>query len=673
MISSEPPRTRSFCLLAALGAAAVAVVLMSCGSGNPAVDPTPTPITDLAAAALNDTTVRLHWTAPSASGRAVATYDIRYAESAEALDSIDAHIGWPFFETPARPGSPDSVTISSLKRVTRYFFRVAGVASGGETAPEGGVVSIVTVPDTIPPAPITDLRVSIREDTAVTLLWTAPGDDGTQGRAHGYIVLVAPGVHSTLDPETARQVQPLARPFPAGVTEVVRVDGLLQKSSYSLAVVSRDEAGQESLPSNVLTVTTDRSPKDWYVYANGSGDTPTIQAAIDSTRAGEVIWIGPGMYRENLRIIGQAEALIGIEGAEVTIIDGSTRPASVIEIRATMEDTTRIIGLTITGGSGSSVQPGSGDGVDGAGLFAQDANLRVEACHIRANGHDGGDWHTADWGGGIYAEKRYHSIPPSVSVVGSRIENNRALKNGGGVAITNGAMPIISQCVVQDNEALAGDGGGIWILNFSGIATVTLSHILSNVAADHGGGIYVGHNRDDSAVLISGNLIESNQAFQLDTPATYEVGAGLWMLKVAGFVEQNTIVMNGGPSDGGLRGGGVSTRDHTNLIFRRNIIAFSLNNGGYSCFEKAGIRIENNVFWDNFGGDLIDCPTEIDAHGNLSIDPQFCNPSQRQWSLASTSPALQSPAGRIGAETGVGCQESQSAFKVLHRLLSEEE
>jgi hypothetical protein len=40
--------------------------------------------------------------------------------------------------------------------------------------------------DTVPPMAVTDLRAASVTDSSVTLVWTAPGDDGDQGTAAQY-------------------------------------------------------------------------------------------------------------------------------------------------------------------------------------------------------------------------------------------------------------------------------------------------------------------------------------------------------------------------------------------------------------------------------------------------------------------------------------------------------
>lgn len=47
--------------------------------------------------------------------------------------------------------------------------------------------------------------------------------------------------------------------------------------------------------------------RTWYVRNDGTGDAPTIQAAVDSAMAGDTIFVGPGMHMYSLPVIIEAK------------------------------------------------------------------------------------------------------------------------------------------------------------------------------------------------------------------------------------------------------------------------------------------------------------------------------------------------------------------------------
>lgn len=632
------------------------LVLIGCGKSSTDCQ-IPTSISDLAGRARNDSTIVLTWSAPSVGSRApVAGYDIRYSETAAGLDSVECYIRWPYFGRPAAPGNGDSVTVAGLKRGSRYFFRAWGLTSNGEPGEDGNIAEISTLPDTIPPGRITDLAVTGRGADRLTLTWTAPGDDGDRGPATSYRIAYESGAHEAVDLNQAVIQIPAERPYLAGVQQQVVVTGLDPRSSYTIVVLTRDEVGQESQPSNVLVGTTDRLPQDWYVYADGSGDAPTIQAAIDSTRDGEIVWIGPGTYRENLRILDQPEDLRSLDGAEQTIIDGSLKAASTIEIRRTLRDTTRVMGLTITGGSGVSVTERSDeDYLMGGGVFAQDSHLDISGSRLVRNGTHPSHPEPVRFGGGIYCERRFSKEKPCLTISNSTISTNVAQSNGGGVGVV-GASPHVTSCVMKENRTVRGDGGAIWFLYFSATAAISDCLIEGNSAGDHGGGLYVGHPSQLAPVDLRNCIIANNVANQaFHERISSELGAGLWLFHVTGLVQANTIVANGGSNEATLRGGAISLLETAALRLANNIIAYSTTDGGLACFDAAQTDIRDNLFWMNHGGDLIGCEAGQDLNRNLFLDPLFCNPVSESWAVSADSPVLHQPSGRIGADTNIGC------------------
>lgn len=83
-------------------------------------------------------------------------------------------------------GSPDLLN----RFMERGEFILQGVAWDGQFGDTvGWNVTVTGFPDTLPPAAITDLIGGPGEvDGSIWLEWTAPGDDGTEGRCEAYIV-----------------------------------------------------------------------------------------------------------------------------------------------------------------------------------------------------------------------------------------------------------------------------------------------------------------------------------------------------------------------------------------------------------------------------------------------------------------------------------------------------
>ncbi|MEE8576871.1 MAG: right-handed parallel beta-helix repeat-containing protein, partial [candidate division Zixibacteria bacterium] len=96
--------------------------------------------------------------------------------------------------------------------------------------------------------------------------------------------------------------------------------------------------------------------RTWYVKADGSGDAPTIQAAVDSALTGDSILVAAGTYtgtgNRDITFYSKNLTLLSEDGAELTIIDcqGSVSDEHQALILQGGQDTSTVIdGLTITG------------------------------------------------------------------------------------------------------------------------------------------------------------------------------------------------------------------------------------------------------------------------------------------------------------------------------------
>lgn len=92
--------------------------------------------------------------------------------------------------------------------------------------------------------------------TAVTLNWTAPGDDGGVGQAASYDLRYSTAPITADNFSAATAVAGVSAPAIAGSTEIMTVTGLQPATTYFFALTTTDEANNVSAMSNVASKTT---------------------------------------------------------------------------------------------------------------------------------------------------------------------------------------------------------------------------------------------------------------------------------------------------------------------------------------------------------------------------------------------------------------------------------
>lgn len=130
--------------------------------------------------------------------------------------------------------------------------------------------------DDATPASITDLTVVDFSASAVTLSWTAPGDDDMTGTAARYEVRASDEfIHFDSWPDAVVVPDPPA-PQPAGATEHMTIAGLEEEARYFFAVAAFNRAGNWPGPSNCVEVVCfDNTP---VVFAD-----PVVEAGVRAT------------------------------------------------------------------------------------------------------------------------------------------------------------------------------------------------------------------------------------------------------------------------------------------------------------------------------------------------------------------------------------------------------
>ncbi|MBE9507877.1 MAG: hypothetical protein IMY86_07480 [Chloroflexi bacterium] len=256
-----------------------------------------------------------------------------------------------------------------------------------------------------------------------------------------------------------------------------------------------------------------------------SSPCATVQHAIDEASAGDEIHIAGGTYAPGSTVakIDKELTLVGAYSPSnfggpdpdmyETVLDAG-RNGSVVTVTNTAGVV--LLHLTLTGGDGTG---NCGTVGCGGGIYLKNAELHVLHSVITGNvGSDSG----RGWGGGIYADNSGGG--PTVTIFGSRIENNMGSTNsstegsGGGVYAFYGEITLAENQIVSNSACNSTSsmcfGAGVYLgeVSHADVLTNTIRSNEANrggTATSWGGGLYISGG---SGILLADNLIEGNRA-----------------------------------------------------------------------------------------------------------------------------------------------------------------
>jgi len=165
------------------------------------------------------------------------------------------------------------------------------VASGGRL----NAIRSFSGRETVAPDAVTDLSVSSPRSFALTLHWTATGDDGGTGTASQYDIRYSTAPIDEAGFAKATQVHGASTPRPAGSAESLEVSGLAFSTTYYFALVAFDEWGNAGPMSN-LAIGTTLGPPDIVVTPASlsadlfSGGATARTLMIDNPGVGDLVF-----------------------------------------------------------------------------------------------------------------------------------------------------------------------------------------------------------------------------------------------------------------------------------------------------------------------------------------------------------------------------------------------
>jgi len=381
----------------------------------------------------------------------------------------------------------------------------------------------------------------------------------------------------------------------------------------------------------VATCVTAAEATIYLVEPDGSGDYPTIRAALEAAQSGDVIELGSGVFigedNRDLDFLGKAITLRSQTGdPDSCIIDcqGSSAERHRAFVFESGEDSTsRVENITMThayqleGGavycfassptfSGCDFQDNEARG--GACLYCSSASPRLEGCSFEGN--------SSDLNGGAI----YFFLCPLPRVVGCTFTNNAA--GSGGAVYERGSAPWIESCVFVGNSALS--GGAVRTLSTGGLH-LERCHFEGNMA-NLGGVIDCDYSDPsfDRCTMI-GNVANSS-------------GACVNCYNSGPLLLNCTLYANSAP-----RGGGISCGWESAPVLEHSIIAFSVRGEAIYCgSESCAPQLSCCDLFGN-GGDWVTCiADQLGSNGNVCENPLFCDAAGGDLGLQPSSPCAPS-------------------------------
>lgn len=414
----------------------------------------------------------------------------------------------------------------------------------------------------------------------------------------------------------------------------------------------------------------------YLVRPDGTGDFPTIQAAINASVNGDEILLADGVFsgpgNRDMSYGGRAITIRSQTGNAVACIIDLTDPFAGHRAFQFYSEGSNSILRNVTIRDGLSSSGGAVYMVNASPTFSQ---CYFVNCSVSGNGGAayvyGGspvfsycyfEYCEASEGGGAYVA----NTPIEVTFYGGGFLDNDA-DSGAGLMVGPGGDVLMGNCTFMRNVATV-TGGGIYS---RGPADLRLEEVsIEYCDAPTGGAIFI----DNTSMTLRrswvlGNGASSNAAglwcqngsvprlewVVLAGNYTPGVGGGMHCWGSAPVVRNSTFYDNAA-GDGGC---GISL-EACGLTLLNSIIAYGAEGEAVSCSQPGAIQISCTDIYGNQGGNWAGCISSFqNINGNIRLDPQFCNAGGGDLTIRSSSPCMPySPPNTqcdlIGAK-GVGC------------------
>ena len=371
------------------------------------------------------------------------------------------------------------------------------------------------------------------------------------------------------------------------------------------------------------------------VKPDGSGDYPTIQAAIEAAEDGEVIELASGVFtgpgNRDLDNLGKAITIRSATGdPEQCWIDCENSGSRGIDFHSGEGRGSILEGVTI--------RRGAMFWASGAAVRCISASPTFIRCVFREN--------SALVGGA--ALSCAHSSPLFIEC---EFERNLGNQGTAAVDLFECQSVVLIDCRFSENQA---DAGGTVVGAIRSSLEMIGCTCLGNGTNGMGGALWT----VESSVVLERCVIVGSYA------GYYGSCLSAWGGSVV--IRHCTVSGSQSPADGGalcaIQGG--------RLLVEGSILAFGGPGPSVACVDSSQIEVRCSDVFGNWVGDWVGClEGQLGVDGNFSADPRFCDLEGGDFHLGPESrcaPDSNSACGLVGA-LQVGCQVSPTGRSLAGR------
>ena len=322
----------------------------------------------------------------------------------------------------------------------------------------------------------------------------------------------------------------------------------------------------------------------------GSGegcDFDTIQAGIEAAMDGDTILVVSGEYiiTEPVTFRGKAITVKSEAGPDQTTIRMGTPAnpdrASVVIFENKETAASILEGFTITGGKGCWVAVINGS--VGGGIYFNDSSGTVKNCLIVRN--------TATYTAGVNCD--FSSSPTFIDCV---ITDNSAEENTGGVGTAVGASMILTNCIISGNSAKKYCGGA----SCANGAALNLKNciIAENSAALTGGGLMSFNGTLVNSVTMTNCIVTDNVA---QTGVGGGIHFAKCSATVTNCIITGNTAGSGGGGVGCVEADSSLTIRNCTIWGNSTTGSYypGFDGGGVGCFRSCSVEVTNSIIWGN--------------------------------------------------------------------------